>query len=241
MDSTRVPRIQRGGVTAIVAWVLIGIGVIGFLMTIQFSSSAIATSLLLGIPAPSLISDLSPVFVAVWAGLVGGAILLLGFSGAERDREEQNWLDPLRYVPFHRPWRRVIPWSVLVITGMVIFGLFAVPVPQSFHLQFPVSSCTSGGSGIPSVLKYPAGTILAYHWSSSNGQPVGEVWAPSGAQISSNYSNWSSTLGFFNSSYGNSVWQSNGTALTFWACDFSATTPRNESIDVSGTLYRWVL
>jgi len=86
------------------------------------------------------------------------------------------------------------------------------------------------------VVSLPAGAELAYAWSSSDHAPVGYVELPSGPPISTiGYEQ----AGFVNSSFGYSYLQSDGSPISFSACDSTAPpgTNTDRTVIVTGTYY----
>jgi len=231
----------RGGVTALAGWALTLIGVVDAFVAWGILDQSVLGTLSTGVPLTAFDPFLAAGLWGLCTGIAGGGVLLIGFARGERDREEDLRLEPFRYSPFRHPWKRVLPWLVVVIAALVIPSLWIAPIPHAFSYEFPVSNCTSGSPGTTFTATIPSGAVLAYHWSSSNGQPVGEVWAPDGAQVTADSSNWGLTSAFFNSSYGNSALVGNGSAISFWACDFPPSPARNQIIELSGTYYATVL
>lgn len=223
----------KGGVTALVGWILVATGLISAVAALgeggQFYSWVNATWL----PEPSLAVTLSWTLLAVAVADAGGGILLIGLARPERDREEMLLLDPLKYAPYRHPWRRVIPWCALVVAVLVIPSLWAIPVEHSFHDDFAVAACFAGAS---TYVELPNGAVFTYEWSSENGQPIGEVYAPGGPRA-----DYPTSDLFLNSSFGYSVIQSNGTPIQIWACDFSSSSPVNDTVDVVGIYYAPIL
>lgn len=228
----------RGAVSTVTGWFLVFWGSVfafaAFGASFLFISNIQATWL----PGPPLAVTYDFALLGVSAAIAGGGVLLIGFGRQERDREEKFLLDPLSYPPFRHPWRRVLPWLALVVLVLVLPSLWILPVAHSFQTEFPVSYCTPGNGGAVHNVDLPSGAILTYQWSSWNGRPVGEVWAPSGPRLNATQS---VSDAFFNSTYGWSAVQSNGSAIPFWACDFVGTPTPPPMIVISGTYYVAIL
>lgn len=224
----------RGLVTSITGWVLVVIGSTSVLFALGEASSLIAQIQSTWVPLPS--ADLSDELVLTVVSIVAacGGVLLIGLGRQERHREEEFRLDPLDYAPWRHPLRKVIPEVAILAAVLIVPGLFILPVAHSFSFDFEVTDCAPGATGSVHDVNLPAGAILAYSWHSSAGEPIGEVWAPTGPRIGSN---WAPTYAFYNSSSGYSVLQSNGTSIPFWACNFPYNGASASSVTLSGTYY----
>ncbi len=232
----------RGGVTAITGWVLVLLGVVGSFESWTAAAGLIATIQANSLPIPPAVSTADLLLAFVCPGFAAGGILLLGFAGPERNREEELILDPLKYEPFRHPWRKALPWFAVVLVLLPLPGMWLVPIAHSVQGSFAVTDCSPGETGLIHYVSVPAGAYFAYQWSSSDGRPIDEVSAPSGAQVSSSWSSNSIHANeFFNSSYGYSAIQGNGSAIPFWACDFVSAGPSNQSVEFSGSYYTSIL
>jgi hypothetical protein len=230
----------RGAVTYVAGWILVGIGGLAGLAALieaGLFDGRIRTTWFSG---PPLALTYALVLFVSSVAVVGAGVLLIGFGRMERDREEKLLLDPLSYPPFRRPWRRVLPWVAVAVIVMVLPGLWIIPVEHSFEDQFEVTDCAPGGTGVVHNVDLPSGAMLDYRWSSSDGQPIAEVWAPGGPSVSSV---WIITDAFFNSTSGYSTVQSHGSPIPFWACDFGSSpgTLANRTVELSGTYYIWLV
>jgi hypothetical protein len=128
---------------------------------------------------------------------------------------------------------------VLVVAVLVLPSLWVVPYSQSYSTEFTVSSCSAGPAIPVDNVNLPSGAVFAFQWESSNGQPISEVYAPSGPPVGSTsvYPNL-----FLNSTWGYSLVQSHGDPIRFWACDSTSSAgPTNQSVILSGTYYAALL
>lgn len=219
----------KGGIAAVAGWLLVFIGVVSAFVDLGESELFISWINATWLPEPPLVVTYSFALLIVSAADAGGGVLLIGFARGERDREEELLLDPLRYAPFRHRWRKSIPWCALVVLVLVLPSLWIMPIEHSFQDEFAVSECFVGA---PHDVNLPSGAVLTYQWSSSNGQPIGEVYAPSGPRA-----NYPTSDVFYNSSFGYSVVQSDGTPIQFWACDFTLGGPVNNTVDLVGIYF----
>lgn len=224
----------RGGVTAVTGWALLATGLVSVFFALGETYSLISQigSTWAPLPPSDLADELTLVVISIVAAC--GGVLLIGLGRQERHQEEEFRLDPLNYPPWRHPWRKVIPGMVILAALLVIPSLLILPVAHAFSLDFRVSDCGPGTIGVVHEVSLPAGAILTYSWRSSDGTPIGEVWAPPGPRIGSN---WTTTDAFYNSSAGYSLLQSNGSPIAFWACNFPYNPPSTSSVIFTGTYY----
>jgi hypothetical protein len=233
----------RGSVAAVAAFLLIGVALVTEFAGVDETNLLFASVADTWVPLSPLATPLSVAVFAFAAVCAGIGVGLLGISRAERVREDQLRLDPLSRPPVRHPLRRWIAAAGVVSVLLLLPVLWTAPVAHSFREEVPVGSCQWPPIRVPSDAVWvdlPAGAILAYQWSSADGQPVGEVAAPTGPPVSSVV-----VVGdlFTNSSSGYSSLESNGSAVPFWACDFSSSSVSgaNRTVLLSGTYYLTVL
>jgi hypothetical protein len=233
-EERRDGRPIRGGVTTVAGWLLIGLGVLTSLLTLGSSAQVVGRVPATWLPLPSSVLPDAILLDAMSIAVAGTGVLLIGFARPERIWEEELERDPTEYRPLRRRWPRALAGFALVVGILLVLSLVILPVPRPFQAVLPVGACAPGQEGPTQSVRLPAGTVLAFHWTSSDGQPVGEVWAPSGPPVTTirNVSD-----AFFNSSAGYSVAVGNGTAIPFWACDFGPAPPDGRTVIVSGTVY----
>jgi hypothetical protein len=225
-------------VTAISGWILVVAGTISVLFAISEAGQLISILQSTWVPLPGLDILEEFVLVVISIAAAGGGVLLIRLGRHERDREEDSRLDPLDSLPARHRWRRVAPWFAALVGALVVGSLLTLPVAHSFDLEFAVSDCVPGASGTVHGVDLPAGAILTYSWRSSDGSPIGEVWAPTGPRVGSD---WNSSDAFFDSSSGYSLLQSNGSSIPFWACNFPYDDAAQSSVIITGTYYLAIL
>jgi len=230
----------KGGVTVVAGFVLVGLGAVSDFVALGEADRFISTVQSTWLPEPPLFTTYSFALVAFSVIVAGGGVLLIGFARGERDREEALRLDPLTYPPVRHPWRKGLPWFVFIVVVLVLPCLWVVPVAHSYSTEFSVSNCAPGANISVDNVDLPSGAIFVYQWTSSDGRPIGEVWAPSGPPIGST---WAIPDEFINSTYGYSIVQSKGTAIAFWACDstLSPGASTNQTVILTGTYYAEIL
>jgi len=228
----------RGGVTAVTGYILVALGMISVVVACREGSQFLAEISSTWVPGPAIGPTYAAALDAFGTLIAGGGVLLVGFARGERDREEALRLDPLLYAPHRHPTRRVVPVLLVVLICLILPALFLIPVSNSFSLELAVGTCNPS-SGIPvQNVSLPSGAMLAFEWRSSDGHPVGEVWAPSGPPVGE-----ALQIGalFYNSSYGYSFVKSTGDPIQFFACDFSSVSGAPRTVLVTGTFYTTVL
>ncbi len=229
----------KGGVTAVAGFVLVGVGAASGFVAYSVAGQFLSTVQSSWLPGPLIVLDYALALFVLSVAAAGGGVLLIGYSRGERDREEALRLDPLEYSPIHHPWRKVLPWFVLVVVVLVLPGLAIVPIAHSYTTEFTVSNCSAGPYISVDNLNLPYGAVFVFQWSSSNGRPISEVYAPSGPPVGSTYVYPNV---FQNSTWGYSVVQNHGTSIPFWACDDSSSLgPTNQTVILTGTYYAEVL
>jgi len=228
----------RGGVTTIAGWILLPLGVLSLIVALGVSYQFVASIQLTWLPLPPLALTYAAALAATSTVVAGAGVLLIGLGRSERRREEDLELDPLDNPPFRHPWTRVLPWFAFVVGVMVLLSLVILPVPHSFHAVLAVGVCVPGQTGSVRTVDLPAGAVLTFQWTSSDGRPVGEVWAPSGPDATSMRM---VSDAFFNSTWGYSIATANGTALSYWACDFGSVPSDDQTVILSGVYYTTVL
>lgn len=228
----------RGGVTTVTGWALVAVGLVSVFFALGETYSLISQieSTWAPLPAADLADELILVVFSIVAAC--GGVLLIGLGRQERHQEEEFRLDPLNYPPWRHPWRKVLPVMAILAALLVIPSLLILPVGHSFSLDFEVSDCVPGSIGSIHNVNLPIGAILTYTWRSSNGLPIGEVWAPTGPRIGSD---WNATDAFYNSSSGYSLLQSNGSSIPFWACNFPYNVQGAPSVILTGTYFVAIL
>ncbi|HTT25905.1 MAG TPA: hypothetical protein VMH90_02930 [Thermoplasmata archaeon] len=233
-------RIPRGGPTAIAGFLFL---LLGFVATYVGASG---TYLLLSgrvqnawipIPASAVDGLYLTALAAGAAAAIGG--ILIAIARAERDREEENVLDPLAYAPVRTVRKRAALYATFgVLVIAVPAGLF-LPVAHSVTLTVPVGTCPSAPTDVQH-LSLPDYAILTYSWRTANGEPITLLIAPSGPVV---FSGGLASQNFTESSAGWSELTANGTALAFAACD----TPADQraygptNVSVAGTYYTTLL
>ena len=226
----------RGSVATAAGWVLIVLGIITAFAALDQGSTSLNTTESTWIPESPWVPVLAFALTGLAALALGGGIFLALFARSERDREDDLRLDPLRYSPVRHPARRALPWAVVAMV-VVLPSFWAVPLAHPFRAELPVEACTPyfvSQTGIQVSL--PSGAVLVYAWSSSDGDPVSVVWAPSGPPVSPVSGEFGDA--FLNSSSGYSLVQSNGTGIPFWACEMTSSgAGGNRSIVLTGTYY----
>jgi hypothetical protein len=229
-------QMARGGWTALVGIFLVMTGVVATFVGVASVSQALMLQVYDSwIPmTPAALDALYLLAIAapIAAGVGGG---LIGIARAERDREEESLLDPLRYRPVRGPWRRGTPLliGVVLITGVP--GLFWVPVAHSLSFSVPVADCSTDAQATVFVT-LPQFAVLTYSWHSDDGRAVSLVRMPSGPNVTSLAP---SPLNFTRSSSGWSAFESNGSAMPFFACEEPGVAGPSAptSITVTGTYY----
>ena len=233
----------RGGVTAIVGWGFIAVGVLfAFVVSIEAEELVLNSVTATGLPYSSgtgLYLWALLLFSAIVAGTGAGTVL---FARSDRDWEEEGRLDPAPSRLTHRRRRRAVMWGTVVAVVAFLPGLVLMPIPHSFNLDLAVGVCSNGLPTGGQEVSLPSGTLLVYQWHSSNGEPVSAVSAPSGPNITSNapavYDTYSQYL-FVNSTTGASTFTSNGSMARFSACDGpgSVGLTAGEAVLLVGTYY----
>jgi hypothetical protein len=221
---SRIPWLERrvrGGVTAIAGFVLVGVGLLGAIFGVTALSGQLWLQVsLYGEAMSSAALDLVYVLLAVCAtsGALGG--FLVGFARPERDRSEEDLLDPLRYPPVRRPWRRGIPIALVVGILLGVFMGFSAPIAHPLGATLSVGACSGSppplGSAGTTSWSLPSGATFTLHWYSSTGQVVSMVSLP-GAPYVLGLSSPSSVTS--NSTQGWVGGDASGTSVELWACD----------------------
>lgn len=210
----------RGGATALAGICLVGTGVVtGLIASFGMASALYSDADVSGLPMPAegILDAYFLVVVAVLAGSFGS--FLVGFARPERDREEETLLDPLRYAPFHRPWKRTGVLVLVSVLPVLLAALFTLPVSHSVSLSFDLPGCGSPLGGPLATVTVPAGALFVFSWRSADGEPAAQVWAPSGP-FGTGFS--TSVAKFTDSSFGYSAVTGNGSALSFSGCGLKA-------------------
>lgn len=220
-----------------VGWILVAVGVLSLPVDLSESNQLLTQINGVWIAQPPIIETFAVVLAVLSILAAGGGTFLIGFARGERDREEDLRLDPLTYAPFRHPWRRILPWCGVIVALMVLPTLLFLPVGHSFQASLGIGDCAVPETGSVFDVNLPSGAILTYYWTSSDGQPVTEVWAPVGPAV---VSSASASYAFYNSTYGYSGLQSDGTTLGFWACDNSVSAEGN-TVNLVGVYYTNIL
>jgi hypothetical protein len=153
-------------------------------------------------------------------------------------REDSLRLDPLEYRPFRDPRKRFLLLSVAVAVLLFLPSLWSIPITHSVSFEMSVGPC--GQPPATFSVNIPVGAVFVFEWRSSDGAPVGIVWAPSGPPVTSAEPTGDA---FTNSSVGHSEFQGDGSPLWFWACDYAPSTnsSSNRTVDVTGAYYEPLL
>jgi len=229
----------RGGATAIAGIILVASGLVTGFVAAPGVASALYSDVSvsgLAIPSEGIVDAYVLVALAVVASCLGS--FLVGFARPERDREEETLLDPLRYAPFHRPWKRTIFLVVLSVLPVLLAALFTLPVSHPVSMSFDLR----GGCGLPptgplGTVVVPAGALFVYSWRTSDGEPATMIQAPSGPFVTG-FSIYDNT--FMDSSFGYSAITGTGGSLSFSGCGLNASGAPLRII-VEGTYYTQIL
>lgn len=223
--------VGRGGVTAMAGYLLIALGLVSGIVLALGETVAVREQILTtSVPEPSTSLALLFVLVGLSLGVAVGGVVLASIGRDERNREEDFRLDPLLYRPVRRRWLRGLLLAIPIVALLVVPALYAVPVAHSIEFTIAVGVCSVSSIGPVQPEVYPSGSIVVYHWYSSDGTVVGRVSAVGGPTLLPTGPGW------LNSSAGHADGLSNGSALDFSACDPTGT-PSGQTVVVRGTYY----